>query len=315
MVRASRIGLAVATLISQAQAAEPPVQEIFVSFESTSRCGSPVAFISGVHRRLDGVKLTLKEPSVVRLSVRQGQNVVSARLLVLLEGGEELSRDVEADDCDGAVEALAFIAAVALDPGAEKPLVVRTISELPEDESPAPVPKPVTRTWHVFVAGEVDFGVAEGPLFGGGVGVSSGLSKGGWWAPGFGFKLRYGRSRTSEQELGSATFDRWVVSGDFCPSQWGDAGAFLQICARAEGGMLRAVGSATFDPQTALRGWVAAGPALSASWIFSDHLALFGQGGLVFPLIRDQFQFDSDVFHRVSPAVGEVSLGFAWKFR
>lgn len=296
-----------------AEDAQPP--PVPVSFESSPGCGSLDALLEGVHERIEGVRLVEQKPSVVRWSLRQESNSVRARLVVLLEGGEELSREVEAGDCEAAVEALAFISAVALDPGAEEPLEVRQLVDEPPSAPPPPVEEPTTREWFVGVMGELDFGVAPGPLYGGGLFLSTSLSRGGFWAPGALLRARYGRSAAQQEALGQATFELFALSGAFCPSQLGGAEAHLSLCALVEGGALRAVGSEIFAPQTSLRAWVSAGPWLSAAYNFWGKISLVGQGGVAFPVIRDAFQFDDQVFHRVSPVVGSASLGLALKFR
>jgi hypothetical protein len=68
-------------------------------------------------------------------------------------------------------------------------------------------------------------------------------------------------------------------------------------------------GSQTSQPAEATRPWLDLGPSITASLGLLGPVRLVGSVGASFPLIRDRFQFDSNVFHTASPIAGSASLG------
>jgi hypothetical protein len=139
-----------------------------------------------------------------------------------------------------------------------------------------------------------------------------GQLKSGWWSPSLRLGLQYHRVGQVEQAAGTASFQLLTSHLELCPSQ-ARFGAFsFRPCAHGSGGWLRAQGSETNQAQSSDRPFVTAGAALLAHVELHHYLQLMAQGTVSFPLIRDRFQFDNDIFHQarlVNYGLG-ASLGF-----
>ena len=96
------------------------------SFFASPPCATAADFAQGVRKRLPELHLLEQEVSDVKVTVRGDAHTAEAVLVLLLRDGEELTRTLEADSCKEAVEAIAFVTAVALDKSARAPLVLRS---------------------------------------------------------------------------------------------------------------------------------------------------------------------------------------------
>src|SRR5690606_7165259 len=118
--------LGVVSFVFSANAVAQRSQTIGVSFSAPGDCAQLEQFEKGVVSRLPALNLERRPGADVQVDIRREAEEVRAELRILLQGGGQLSRTIHAQDCGSAVEAIAFVAAVALDPGAPDPILLRS---------------------------------------------------------------------------------------------------------------------------------------------------------------------------------------------
>lgn len=224
------------------------------------------------------------------------------RLVVRDPVGVQTVREVFGATCAEVIDALALVAALALDP--ERPQEPRAV--------PAPVPPAPPRTARPRVA----FGASAGGIYE----AVPGLAPTGSafveirtrlvWVSVSGAVARGGASVGAA----SAAFTRVVGRVDLCrnvvegPVRW--AG-----CARAEAGVLSAAGADIEGAARARRPWLAPGLGITGTRALSNRL--FGRlaCSLAVPLIRDRFVFSPDTtVHRAGVVVPELMIGIGGWF-
>ncbi len=321
------LGVLTSNAPGQAQTNEPTQARSF-TWKANPSCATADELIQRIEARLPRLKLERRRDAAVQIRILEVGAKVRAELVILLEDKEELTRSIEASDCKSALETISFIAAVALDPGAERPLMIRDVAEYEKPTPLSPANEPdrtegsaitpadlLKAEWRVGVTGSATWGPAPSALFGGELYVSQSQSHGGLWAPGFRVSAGYARRGGFQENAGRALFELFDGSLDLCPSQWGGRSARLQVCGAANAGVLRATGSETFQANQAIRPWAALGAALNLGYSPTEPLWIDGRFGAVVPLIRDEFLFDDSAFHRVWPVSLSASLGVALRFR
>src|SRR5690606_5138772 len=123
----------------------------------------------------------------------------------------------------------------------------------------------------------------------------------GFWAPSIRFGLSYARRGGFVEQAGTARFELGAASLDLCPGQAVSKIFRLQWCGTVEGGLLLSRGLETHAPARSTRPWVGAGATLVSDVLLAGPVGLTYRATAVLPLFRDEFQFDTMVFHRVPP--------------
>src|SRR5690606_17974051 len=100
-------------------------REIAATFSAPPGCGDRTVLQERFEKRVPERRMRFESNAPVQFTIEETPTAVRSRLLILLEEGGELSRTIETESCEAAVEAIAFVAAVALDPGADDPLQLR----------------------------------------------------------------------------------------------------------------------------------------------------------------------------------------------
>lgn len=101
-------------------------EELSLSYRVSDGCPDHAAFIASFEQRLNEPSLRVTPSAgVIDVSVHKEGNQYRASLSILLQGGEVLTRSIEASTCDQAVDAIAFVLAVALDPKSPEAIVVQ----------------------------------------------------------------------------------------------------------------------------------------------------------------------------------------------
>ncbi len=278
------------------------------------------------------------------MTLSRQQDEVTASLSVLLKGGGTLNRSIVAGSCDEAAEAIAFVASVALDPGARDPIRVRRPGERelrdePRDRNVPPQKKNSLRgaarsgtalsgelgsegarrsgvpVGLVGVGALVSVGPAPLVLPGAHLFVSWGETVPGLWAPSVRMALGFQRRGGYEQPAGVADFELVKLQTGFCPSLLRLGAAKLRGCGIVSVGVLMAEGKNTREASRASRLWLQPGVELSLSLPLGKQFEFALRGALGAPLIRDAFQFDSRVFHRVPVVTGQGGAEFGAKFQ
>lgn len=258
----------------------------------------------------------------------------SAELELAQEGAPPASRQVEASKCFEALDALALVIAVTFDPDAT--LSTAETVEAALSRARASIDEKATRTQqrHAALAPAVarakppdsssltvgpvahaTWGPAPGvmPGFGGHARLSG--ARGGLWAPGVGLSIDYASRPDFSAPGGRARFSLTVLSLDLCPSALRGRLVSIRPCAWTSAGRLVASGYDTLDPKTVRRGSWAAGVSLWPSVSLGRGFSAFAvvRGGAA--LVRDEFQFEPVVFHRVSPLVLSAGFGAGFELR
>lgn len=308
--------------VSKETLAQELRQQIAARFTAASGCGDRTVLARRFEDRVPELEMRFADDAPVEFTIEASSGSVRARLLILLEEGGELSRTIEAEDCEAAVEAIAFIAAVALDPGAVEPLQVRKQERLlPEravtrrkEVPPLPAAPATERLWTGGISGRAHLGAGPDFLWGGGLSLENSAEFGGFWAPSARLALDYARRGGFEEEFGTARLQLATIGLDLCPSQARGDIFRVQLCGTVEGGVLLAEGIDTFEPARATRPWIGIGPSISSEIMIAGPVGLSYRGAAIFPVIRDAFRFEDTIFHEVPGVALELDAGLSVRF-
>lgn len=313
------ISALLASLLTGRAGADESGRILSVSYSAPGACGDRERLAELFESRVPERDIRFDSQAAVQFRFERHSTKIRAELRILLEEGGELTRSIEAEDCTAAVEAIAFVAAVALDPGAEDPLQIRKKSE-PEiveetHEANEEVDHiPVARHWTIMASARADYGPAPDFLWGGSLALENASGKSGFWAPSIRVGLNYARRGGFIEEAGTARFELSTVSLDVCPSQALSEIVRMQICGATEGGILQARGLETHAPSRSLRPWVGVGATIASDVRLGGPVWLSYRGTGVFPFVRDAFQFDRAVFHQVPPFTINLQAGLSVRF-
>jgi hypothetical protein len=255
---------------------------------------------------------TMPERLEVRIVVSpQGAR---GRLVVRDAAGATRAREIEAATCEEAVDALALVAALALEQARAE-----------ERKQAEPVvadagPRAVAPARDRGTSARVGVGGSTSALALSGLapellpGVQLAVSVGARLSESYGLALRTGVRLAAHETVrtadGNATFEWRAGFLELCAEAVPHR-ASLALCATFERGWLQASGSATTDPAASERSWVAVGPSIAGQWAFLPPLFVHLGVGALFPFVRDRFLLGTTVVHTV-PALavrGEVGLG------
>jgi len=330
--------LGLLTLAATAALSEPalaesgpgPGREIVVRYSGPAECSSARAFIQRVAPRLPSVRL-VEHGQTVGLDVvlAEDDGGVSAELVIHLESGGTSSRSILASTCDEATEAIAFVAAVALDPGAAEPVVVQSAEDDVVREpntlssaSGAAHAEPAGGERHrrrsggeesgnvglLGVGAAVGFGVAPEAMIGPDVSLGWSFQKPGAWSPGLVVGAQYLLSGGYRQPAGVASFQQGLGRFELCPSRFGSNRLSFSPCLGLGAGWVQSEGTETDEPaqvtrpyfDTRLAGYLQLGLGRQSALVLSGYAAV--------PWIRDSYQFDAAVFHQTAAITGGLAL-------
>jgi len=305
-------------------------REIVVRYSGPPECSSARAFIVRVAPRLPSVRL-VEHGQTVGLDVvlAEEDSGVSAELVIHLESGGTSSRSILASSCDEATEAIAFVAAVALDPGAAEPVVVQSAEDdvvrepntVSGASSGAPA-EPAGGERHrgrsrgegsgsvglLGVGAAVGFGVAPEAMIGPDVSLGWSVRRPGAWSPGLVVGAQYLLSGGYQQPAGVASFQQGLGRLELCPSRLGAGALSFSPCVGLGGGWVQSQGTETDEPaqvtrpyfDTRLAGYLQLGLGRQSALVLSGYAAV--------PWIRDSYQFDAAVFHQTAVVTGGLAL-------
>jgi hypothetical protein len=301
------------------------------SFRGVSGCDDEQAFLKSFERRTQNVRLVSGDangPVIIVIETRADHTY--AELSIRLENGDVVHRSVEALSCAEAMEAIGFVASLALDPTALSPLRVAppARTEAPRAPSPSSVPfdaeaqngaaepeAPLALLWALGAAPQISFGAAPSPLWGGSVAVELHLLSGVAWRSSLRLTLAHERSKAFETSAGDAHFERTLAALDLCPWRASLGNVSLTECAQLAAGALVAEGRATYAPTRSRTLWGEAGISMLLDVSLGPHIEWSTRGAFGVPWTRASFQFDDQVFFEVAPVVGSVNSGLVCRFR
>ena len=301
-------------------------------------CGSPATFVDSLHARSTRIRFTERgaDRTVLARVTAESNGLFRATMTLLYPDGHSSSRIIEANTCAEAVEALALVTAVALDPlsittsgipsaafpaaPSPTPLKQESRRKLAPRSSHSPIEKP-----HAEVDSDPFFGVgASFTAFRGPApswlkavepsvrwisGGASGL------VPSVRVGFAYGESRGVSAGGGVADFKLTSLMADLCPAQLRHAAFELRGCAVLHAGLVFAHGRLTETPESHRRQYWAAGGSIEVAVLPSKSLAIPVRAMALAPLIRDAYAFSPEVFYRVPVATFGFSTGLEVRFR
>lgn len=300
------------------------------SFEGVPGCDDEQAFVRSFERRTQNLRLVSSDPnSPIAIRIETRVDHTYAELSIRLDDGGVVHRSVEALSCSEAMEAIAFVASLALDPSTLGPLQIADPARpaAPREQAPSPArldadpppsaaPKaPLALVWALGAAPQISFGAAPSPLLGGSLAVELHLLSAATWRSSLRLTLSHERSGDFETSAGLAHFERTLGALDICPWRAAFDSMALTPCAQITGGALVAEGRATYAPARSQTPWGEAGISMLLDVSLGSHIDWSTRGALGVPWTRSSFQFDQRVFFEVAPVVGSVNSGLVCRFR
>ncbi|AKU95270.1 hypothetical protein AKJ09_01934 [Labilithrix luteola] len=263
------------------------------------------------------------------------------RLDVHPTDGEVSSREVAGRKCNEVMSALAFVAALGIDPNAsltsteppdesdeeapENPPSVVEEPKLPPPPSEAaparrtspPIVRPEPRAWNAFVGVDATtlIGILPVPAWGGRLWFDArARQKSSLFAPAF--RASLGGAATVEHAIGPgmARFQLVTMRLDACPVRWTRTWWSAEPCAFLEGGVLFGQGIRSPSPQANQTAYLALGPLARLSFLPSTRVRIGLEGGFVFPLLRANVSFSERVAYQVPVWGGSIGIGVGLKF-
>jgi hypothetical protein len=314
-VRALAFGLALA---GHAAAAAPEPYRI--EYAAPSGCSSREMFVRELLGRTPLVRVAESGgPSAVYVvTLSQRTNDLFGELVLRERDGRETRRALRGKTCDEVVSALAFIAAILVDPDA----VSRTPTEAPRRAPPR-------RAAPLLEGSEGSAYSEQGTRFrvgaGAGASLETSVSPNVAFGPyaelvvertsdgarglSFGLALHRVNAPSVLTRAGRAHFSWTAARGWFCPFSLPSRGAVSFVpCGAVEGGTLVAEGSETIGEKTVVRPWLAFGPLARLELRPTRFLAISLDGMAVFtPISHPTFFFSPDIEVFSVPVVGFAS--------
>jgi hypothetical protein len=117
-----------------------------------------------------------------------------------------------------------------------------------------------------------------------------------------------------ESRYGTAAFALTEAAVELCPIALRASGFALRPCGMITAGWLDASGSNTEAARDRVRPWSVAGASLRATARATDRLEFSAGVGAGYPLVRDRFEFEPEVFHEVPALAFSAVIGAGLRF-
>jgi len=348
---ALRLALPTLGLLSAAQAHAEEASPTLLAYRAPEGCPLVPDFERSVQRRSARVRFVDAGPHERELSiaVRNEREATYGELRLVERDGRESQRHVRFTTCAEAVEGLALIAVVSLDPQALLGLEKPTAEESPSTQAPAPnaapkpTPPPTNGATHAAKSAPEQSSLAQDsstPSHPSGSGVALGatftvapkalpeLALGGslfgdfawssmsWFAP----MLRLAFSHIERRGLASsdgseANFTLTLGTLSVCPCRLAAGILELRPCGFGSGGALYAWGSQTTNLQQRTRPYGALGGSLLLAARASEGIDLIADLAVGASLLRDSFGFEQDQPWRTPSLYLSSGIGARFRFR
>ena len=344
---AATFALALARLgAPSADAAEPLLGVYRLTYDAPDGCPDAAIFRRKIERRTRSFVREQSRPADFSLTVaiRASSRGFSGTLGITGPHGERTLRSLNATSCPEVTDALALMAALAMDPLAT---THEAVVALPPPPPPVPPPLPpppappnaVAPTPPSLEPLVLQPSAPAEPLlarsatrhsrpweFGAGVGadLSWGVTPSVMIAPKafvdvtspfrgpLGLTLRVGFERASRSNTGNSSGEAdftWTLGTlEACPLRWTWRSLAAFPCLRLEAGELDGTGVTGSPNLESKRGWFAAAALGRLRWTPIPHFALELEGGARAPFIRDKFVFEPST-EIYQPAVVSALLG------
>jgi hypothetical protein len=330
-------------------AAQPESVRVSVTVEADAGCATAAALAEQVHARSQRIEFVEDTGDIPRLRVAIGAPVARERvaeLSVRWPDGRHSERRLSAESCAAALDALALLVAMTLDPAAlagtqaeppptqpatPQPEAAETPSSTddaasraaivsPPPNAPAPSvptanePHPL-RVRHVAVGASAQLASGPAPEAMPGFGVYGLLSLNGTplWAPALQLQLARTWTNGLSEAGGDADFALDTAQLELCPAGVQLSSFAARACVAAAIGRLSASGSNSYAPQTHHEPWASLGGGLLVA-LGLGQAELQAGFELNRPLWRYEFAFRPDVFHRVPGLCWSGQIGAGVRF-
>jgi hypothetical protein len=319
---------ATAPFVSRPAAAQPNEEVVRLEYHAPPACTDEAQFFAQARARAPQMRLARPDERarVFIVEIEQHAALTSARLTVRDPDGQTTVRNVETKDCSEAVDALALVAALAVNPRAgarpkETPVPSDGTMPLPPGPTPPASPRaapahalaraPSPWTWRAGAAGFGVGAIAPEPLLGARVSAELVHLTSHGMAPSFRVSLGYATHNGFVVEGGTAHFAYAGANAEMCPLRLPPAkNLVFRPCVMADFGFVVARGSETLNPRSAVRPWADIGTGARLAWMLGGDIGVELDVGCMFPISRDRFLFGTDSFHRVAWVGGLAALGF-----
>jgi hypothetical protein len=329
--RLSGLGAIAATTLLLAhaagQAAPSPVP-VQIDYRAGAGCPPESGFVDQLTSRSRRIRPGTEPGTLLTLKLGKGRRGARGDLVIHYPDGSEARRDVDGETCDAVVSALALMTVLALDPGAvsnpvpsaEPPAASSSAPPAPqpsEDRASPETPIDLRTGWHVALGATAEGAGGMGPAlipdFAAFVEMTSAHAS--VWSPTLRGSFQYATGANQNVAGGQMSVSRAAFALDVCPLRWTPGPFRLLPCLLAEGGALTASGVDVQPERTDTRPWVTVGALGRIRYVPSGPFFVELDGGVRFPLVRDQFFFaftPTDDIYRPPPLAGFVggALGF-----
>jgi len=309
----------------------PPTR---LEYRVPAGCPTVEEFSERVRRRSTRIQL-VTEGSGLRtlvIEVLEDQQSLKSSVRIVEIDGTERTRNLKAKDCNEAIDGLALIATVSLDPEAmldvppepepepepppkpPPPPVKKPVKPPPPPKKPPPKPDPLR--WGVGAGATALFETAPRPLFGGTLAgileyrsdsVVSFMGR---------FGVTYGSEYTERRDLGVAGFRPTFGTLDLCAIRFGAEWIAGHLCVSALGGVLTSKGTETEAGRTFHPIFGAGGGSFIGVIRLGEIFEIVLHGTAGFALSRHQFRFaPNDNFWKMSllQSSAGVTLGVGFQ--
>jgi len=290
-----------------------------LSYRVPDSCPSVADFQRSVQRRSARVRFVEQGAHDRELSIvmRKDGDFTHGELRLTERDGSLRQRSVRFTTCAEAVEGMALIAVVSLDPQAllepekaQPPAAVPATASSsvavklpPEETKPITVPAPSSSApsskARFALGGEINFVPSALPAtaFGGSLFADLASGSESRWAPLFRIAISHVERRGLSSGIGAgaeANFTLTLATLSACPLRLGAGFLELRPCAFVSGGALHAWGSQTTNPQQRTRPYGALGGSLLLFARVTQRVDIIADLALGGTLIRDSFGFDQE---------------------
>jgi hypothetical protein len=321
-----------------------------LDIQAPAGCATREALMAQISARAPRIRFTDGRDATIALHATvepTSRGPTVAELVTFPAGGPRTTRRLTAKSCAEAVDALALVIAIVLDPASESPRPADAGSDpsesdpggsrptapeasprapaaehpaLETNEAAAPQSRPPSSPRASLA--RYTFGATAGALFGPapralpavGAFLSAEMDRDSVWSPALALSARHGARDDVVEPGGTARFALDTLTLDLCPLRLRTSVLQARPCGAALGGRLAAQGSSTYSPHAYARPFAALGASLLIDVELGRHFLIAGRVGASASLIRDSFAFTPEVFHRVAWATLDFAAGVALRF-
>jgi len=308
---------------------------ILLSYDAPAGCPEVGEFQRSVQQRSARIHFVDEGSHERELAIRvtRDGSFTAGELRLIERDGTLRQRSVRFTSCAEAVEGLALISTVSLDPQALTPVAEPPPADVEPPALPTPTPLSLTRSARTAPRHEqakpavprtvdVSVGAAFNALFhalpapalGGTLFVDVASSPRRLWSPLLRASVSHLERRGLAEAGGDANFSLSLGALSVCPARFGNARFGFRPCAFGSGGVLHAWASSTPEPRARNRPFLSWGGSAILLLNLTQHLDLTADSALGVTLIQDDFELGEARIWRTPALYYSTGLGARWRF-